>query len=519
VSPLFATLGLRIANQETFRLWEGYAKTDPTSMFGAHGFYVAVNRYVYGGFHLGPKQTWQVMKMSFSQLGPVLRNSVARRSAGRDVLAGVVADWEQKDLSSISPGELLEGVRVLFRAAVKYFTVIQTTLPAASIAEILYGRYYNALVRRKGDPEYTALLFGYETAALRAEKSLFDIAAWLREVPGLAGYVERTSTEQLAADWHRRVTPAGLPEEGWTEWCARIDEHFEQFGRTAYEFDFANPTPAESPAPQFEAVRQFLLGKATNPYERHQAAAERREQAEQAILKRLGWPVKDRFIKLLREAQATAPVREDSITDLGMAHPLIRRMLAELGARLAAAGVIQAAEDIYWLEEAEVEAAVANLERGERAPSLAEVIPTRKAEWRAALRATPPLALPENSFWLRFFAGSGPKQKNGQTVLKGLGTSGGTVTAPACVLNGPEDFGAMRPGDVLVATTTTPAWTPLFAMASAVVTDIGGPLSHSSIVAREYGIPAVMGARDATRTIRSGQRVVVDGKAGTVTLL
>jgi pyruvate,water dikinase len=92
------------------------------------------------------------------------------------------------------------------------------------------------------------------------------------------------------------------------------------------------------------------------------------------------------------------------------------------------------------------------------------------------------------------------------------------VTAPARVLFGPEDFGTLQQGDVLVAVTTTPAWTPLFARASAVVTDIGGPLSHSSIVAREYGIPAVMAARSATRAIHSGQLVTVDGNAGTVTL-
>jgi pyruvate,water dikinase len=103
-------------------------------------------------------------------------------------------------------------------------------------------------------------------------------------------------------------------------------------------------------------------------------------------------------------------------------------------------------------------------------------------------------------------------------VLKGVGTSGGLITAPACVLFGPDDFGKLRPGDVLVAVTTTPAWTPLFAQASAVVTDIGGPLSHSSIVAREYGIPAVMAAGSATRAIQSGQIVTVDGTAGTVTI-
>jgi pyruvate,water dikinase len=104
-------------------------------------------------------------------------------------------------------------------------------------------------------------------------------------------------------------------------------------------------------------------------------------------------------------------------------------------------------------------------------------------------------------------------------TIKGVAASPGQVTGTARVLHGPADFGQMQPGDVLVASLTTPAWTPLFAMASAVVTDIGGPLSHGSIVAREYGIPAVLGTMVATERIRSGQTVRVDGDRGTVTLL
>jgi pyruvate,water dikinase len=192
-------------------------------------------------------------------------------------------------------------------------------------------------------------------------------------------------------------------------------------------------------------------------------------------------------------------------------------MFAELGARFAAGGAIENADDIYWLEEQEVEELITGLENGEPLPILVERIPARQAEWRAALRATPPVGLPEKSIIMRFF-GSKAEEKDGKLVLKGNGTSDGQVTAPACVLHGPQDFDKMRPGDVLVATTTTPAWTPLFTMASAVVTDIGGPLSHSSIVAREYGIPAVMAARDATRLIKSGQMVAVDGTMGTVVL-
>ena len=103
-------------------------------------------------------------------------------------------------------------------------------------------------------------------------------------------------------------------------------------------------------------------------------------------------------------------------------------------------------------------------------------------------------------------------------VLTGIGTSPGVVTAPACVLNSPADFEKFQPGSILIAVTTTPAWTQLFASASAIVTDIGGPLSHSSIVAREYGIPAVMATHTATRTIQNGQMITVDGATGEVTL-
>jgi pyruvate,water dikinase len=105
------------------------------------------------------------------------------------------------------------------------------------------------------------------------------------------------------------------------------------------------------------------------------------------------------------------------------------------------------------------------------------------------------------------------------STLKGVAASAGRVTGLARVLFTPEDFNQMKPGEVLVAATTTPAWTPLFAMASAIVTDIGGPLSHGSIVAREYGIPAVLGTGVATRRIQSGQMLRVDGNAGTVEIL
>ncbi len=519
VSPLFATLGLQIANRETSRLWEEVVGAEGAhEMMSSSGFYITLNNYVYGGFKMGGKQTWSLTKVMLTQLGPMFRGSVERWQAARQKLAEVVEEWEAKDIMSLSPSELLEGIRIVFGEACTYYTVIQSTLPIASTSEVVFSRFYNGLIKRKTDPEFTTLLFGFETMPVRAEKSLFDIAAWLKENPSVAYYTLRTETASQVADFKQKTPPEGLPTDLWNEYRSRFDTHFEVFGRTVYEFDFANPTPAEEPSPQFEAIKLFLEGKAVSPYERHQEAVEKREQATESILKRIGWPRKGWFEKLLTWAQETGAIREDSIADMGLGHPLIRRMFAELGRRFVAGDAIETADDIYWLEEHEVETLIGSLEKGESLPNFADRIPERKAKWQAALKIVPPVMLPEKSFWQRFVGGGAPEEKDGKTVLNGLGTSDGQVTAPACVLYGPEDFSKMKPGDVLVATTTTPAWTPLFAMASAVVTDIGGPLSHSSIVAREYGIPAVMAARNATRYIQSGQMVTVDGKAGTIVL-
>ncbi len=109
-------------------------------------------------------------------------------------------------------------------------------------------------------------------------------------------------------------------------------------------------------------------------------------------------------------------------------------------------------------------------------------------------------------------AGTGP-------TLEGFAVSPGQVIAPASVIRSPEEFEQMAAGTILVCPTTTPAWTPLFAQATGLVTDIGGALAHGSIVAREYGIPAVMGTGEATQRIKSGDLIRVDGSSGTVTLL
>ncbi len=147
-------------------------------------------------------------------------------------------------------------------------------------------------------------------------------------------------------------------------------------------------------------------------------------------------------------------------------------------------------------------------------------------EWlrEARRQLHPPAMVPEKSRWkvgpIDLSAWETQKRNaHDSDTLEGFAVSPGKVTGVATVILSPTDFAQMLPDTILVCPTTTPAWTPLFAQALGLVTDIGGILAHGSIVAREYGIPAVMGTGNVTRRIVSGQRITVDGDTGTVTIL
>lgn len=431
------------------------------------------------------------------------------RTYARPRYAQAVADWAQRDVLALPAGELLQGVVTLLDAGAEYYTAVQTVIPVAAGSEMVFSRFYRALVRRPGDPPPTTFLLGFDSVPIRSEKSLYDLAGWVCARPVLAGRLTTSSTPQLLAD---RDDPG---PDGWREFWVRLATHLEAYGHLVYNLDVLNAVPADDPGPLLDALRFYLGSGSLDPYERQRQNAAARQRAGDAVTTRLD-PVRRRiFRRLLRLAQQSAPVREDALADVGLAWPQLRVLLAEAGRRLVTRGVVDAATDVHWLRWAEL---VGALSDGDPTPRQQEVEDRRRL-WRGRRQVTPPQVLPVRR-WVRFIERMLPAASAEQTgdVLSGQPGSAGRVTAVARVVGGPADFGEFRAGEVLVASITTPAWTPLFVRASAVVTDVGGPLSHSSIVAREYGIPAVLGTGVGTRRIRSGQRVTVDGDAGRVTL-
>ena len=415
-------------------------------------------------------------------------------------------------------------------AGTVYYTAVQSIIPVAATSEISFRAYYDKLVRRDGDPPAQTFLLGYDSEPIRAEKSLYDLAAWAREVPGSP---RRSSTHhagpgRVAA--HRG--PAGRHGPGTLAAMASpLPGPPRPVRPCSLQLDFVSPVPADDPSPLLETVKFYLRGQGTDPHERQRLLAARREEETSRTPPGSARGRRAAFLRLLRWAQNAAPIREDALADVGLAWPLLRRMLLELGRRLVGSGVIAEPADVFWLRHRELRSAVefglagagrpggrghyrgraARPGRRRRGAQDALAGPGKGRRPAAAARE------PVDGAGLRVHdAGrlTGPAGRHHQRHRR----QPGRVSAPARVLRGPEDFAQMVPGDVLVARITTPAWTSLFAMASAVVTDVGGPLSHSSIVAREYGIPAVLGTGVATQRLTSGQRIRVDGDAGTVTI-
>jgi pyruvate,water dikinase len=253
---------------------------------------------------------------------------------------------------------------------------------------------------------------------------------------------------------------------------------------------------------------------------RHRRLAEERAAAEtdcrQALAERPR--LLARFDALLEVAQRYAAIREEQARDFTLGWPLLRTCAYRLGQHLTAEAIIAAPDDVFFCARAELDA---HLHRGDRA-SLAEAVARRRGVWQRQRRLTAPLTLGHpprlvGDLIERTVQRARGPQPAAEGAITGHPASAGRATGPVRYVDGPEEFAAFGDGEILVAKATAPAWTPLFARAAAVVTDGGTLAAHASLVAREYGIPAVVGTGDATSRLHTGQIVTVDGTAGTVT--
>lgn len=519
LSPLFATLALPA--------WDVATRTIMAQALGIRqNEFPLLTIHDYAYYELptsAMRRIFASVPLRGRKLATMLRTAHDRwAKETRPRYAELAGEWSGRDPAATPTAELLKGAKEIVGAAAEYYVSVQLVLALANVTEAAFTAVYNRLIKRKSDPPASTFLLGFESAPIRAEKSLYDLAMWAQARRELADYLARADANEIAAAMESRPEP--LAEAGsWDEFRSRLKEHLNRFGHAVYDLDFAKSVPAENAATQLETLKFFLGGHGRNPYQRQAAATQGREEAASAALARLGPLRRGLLRRTLGWAQRWVPLREESLADVGLGWPALRRMLHEIGRRLAAAGAIGKCEEVFWLKWEEIEEAARRLETGQLLEDYRPAISERQKTWQLERAVAPPVALPIEGgakilgidFSHLMPERSGQAEKD---VIRGVGASPGKVTARACVIHGPEEFGRMQPGDILVARITTPAWTPLFAMASGIVTDVGGPLSHSSIVAREYGVPAVLGTGVATQRVQGGQTITVDGSGGVVTL-
>ena len=288
--------------------------------------------------------------------------------------------------------------------------------------------------------------------------------------------------------------------------------------RTHTLADPASPTWQEDPEPLALLVLGYAEQSVPDPAIAHAQLAVEREEAVAAVRARLAPEEREHFEDVLATAQANYPLTEDHNFWLDQQSPADLRLLCgELGRRMAARSVLASPDDIAFLTLQELVLWGFGL-----ADPLQARVAERRATYEHQRRITPPDYLgapPEPQAWLDRFGGPATPLEARPGEIAGVGASAGQAVGRVRVAHTLDEAQLLEAGEVLVCPSTDPNWTPLFALAAALVTDTGGSLCHAAVVAREYQLPAVVGTHVASAQLHMGQRVEVDGLAGRVRLL
>lgn len=428
-----------------------------------------------------------------------------------------IAYFESSDLRGMSLDQLrahlAETLKRVARMGGLHFLAILPGWYAMSQFEELYCELFEGATTLQA----LRLLQGLENKTMEGDRALWRISRLARANPEVrASLAEHAAgavvlaLEQFSAGQRFLVDLRA--------WLA----HYGQ--RLNSALALSEPSWIEDPTPAIAYLQGYLRQAAARPDMDPAALAAARQQAvaeARAILAGYPQPVAARFEMLLKAAQVAAVVHEDHnhwIDQRLFYH--VRRLILEFGQRLAQAGTVARADDVFYLTPEELQTGQEGALQGR--------VQARQAEMEHFSHVTPPLLLgtmpaiemTDGGPMLRALLKGEIAPRNTDQPeahrVTGLAGSAGVARGPARVIHSLAEASKLQPGDVLVAVSTVPQWTPLFATAAAIVTDTGGVLSHSAIVAREYRLPAVVGTGRATTTFQDGDWLEVDGDAGTV---
>ncbi|MEU0220075.1 PEP-utilizing enzyme, partial [Streptomyces sp. NPDC006265] len=387
-------------------------------------------------------------------------------------------------LTDLTSSEVLRRMRTVEELSASFWAVIGGLAWHWNTAEWLLEAVLARGGRRTAGLTAGALLVGGNRLAHQADRALDRVAAAAPE-----------EEEQLLRAYLRR------------------------FGHLVYSLDPAEPTAIDDPSMLRSVIADRRRNGGAEPGAQgpvpDSGAADPARQFGRGPLGRLRHEV-------YRWANHWSGVRDEALHYFTLGWPFMRAGYLELGRRLVHAGLLDADDDVFYLTGEEL-AGWVSADTGDA--RWRDLVRERRLRRQWQRRLNPPDVVPSDARITLF--GSDitslalfgvERREDRDDGLSGSAVSPGNYTGRARVIHEVAEADALEKGEVLVVRQVTPAWAPLLARAGAVVADVGGALSHGSVVAREYGIPAVMGVRTATSRIVTGNLLTVDGDSGTVQL-
>jgi pyruvate,water dikinase len=387
----------------------------------------------------------------------------------------------------------------------------------------LYGRFAELCQELLGmdleDPTFKALISGFDNRLFKVNRDLWQLGDKATEL-GLADlFLTTKDDKELLAQLEQ--------SEAGRKWLKEYLDWLKVEGwRNLDLWDLTSPSWIEDPSLPLRDIKQAIArgGAFALDAERKRLARER-EEAEKEVLAKVPAEQRDFFEKLLRVAQKASRFSEEHNWYLDQQAAAIgRRLFLAIGSRFAQNGVIDERDDIFFLFPDEMRKALIPMER----INLRPYVESRKKEWTGYFDIEPQPSYGDFSKFpevarkdpiMRVIVAAPRVKPELKADLYGATTSPGVVEGVARVITKERDLDQLQPGEILVTIATAVPWTPAFSIISGVVTNAGGSLAHAVLVAREYGIPAVVGTREATKKIKTGDKIKVDGDNGAVYIL
>ncbi|MFQ6011466.1 MAG: PEP-utilizing enzyme [Nitrososphaerales archaeon] len=439
-------------------------------------------------------------------------------------IQGHIEAWESFAVHSASlPDLILELERTLARARRLGEIHFRITGPMNE-ARSRFEDFYEDLFGKQSGEVYR-LLQGFDNKSLETNRELWNLSRH-----ALASQEVHKIMKERALD--RVIEELEAIPQG-RDFLVKLRDFLEEYGRRSDRFSLHEPSWIDEPKVVIEKVRQFMTAPDRDKHDHTRLASEREESMKSTRKQLAGYPkqVIEKFDSSLGHARIANTLQEDHAfwIDNMLVHNM-RKLLLEFGKRFSAAGVFDDPDDIWNLKLEEL------LDTARQFPKVdrRQLVRGRRFIIEQFRSVSPPHAIGSRR------VGPRPDSKSGKAVVRFMGrhatqapsdtlddpsiingqaASAGTARGPACVCHSLAEAAKLKSGDVLVAETTLPPWTHLFAIASAIVTDVGGILSHCAVVAREYGIPAVVDTGVATSSIKEGQLIEVNGDSGIVKIV